>query len=114
MVPGLRCYTHHVTVDHGNLSIHSEHQGHAHLQVGNGSGLRIANIGSSSLRTSSSSLKLHNVLHVPHITKNLLSISQLTKDNNVCCEFHVDDFFIKDRGKTKGGLHRLPVERSTK
>ncbi|GAU51364.1 hypothetical protein TSUD_383580 [Trifolium subterraneum] len=49
------------------------------------------------------------------ITKNLLSISKLTADNNIFVEFDVDCCFVKDkltgkvllRGKLKDGLYQL-------
>jgi hypothetical protein len=39
---------------------------------------------------------LRYVLHVPQITKNLLSIQKFTSDNNVYVEFHPSCFFVKD------------------
>lgn len=74
------------------------------VQVRNGSGLKIARIGSSTLTTPSSSLKINEILHVPRITKNLLSISKLTKDNDVYCEFHAHDVFLL-RIDTRGRLY---------
>lgn len=38
-------------------------------------------------------LLLNHVLHVPHVTKNLLSVSQLLTDNKVLVEF-VDNFCL--------------------
>jgi histone deacetylase 1/2 len=85
--------------------------------VGNGAGLHIAHVGHSSIITSADkTLALRNVLHVPHITKNLISIYRLTKDNHVYVEFLPDFFVIKDlatrrtllRGACRGGLYPLP------
>jgi len=47
-------------------------------------------------------LNLHDVLYVPKITKNLLSISKLTVDNNILIEFDENCCFVKDKliGKT--------------
>jgi len=42
------------------------------------------------------SFVLKNLLHVPDITKNLLSVSQFTANNKVLLEFHPDSYFIKD------------------
>lgn len=55
------------------------------------------------------------MLYVPDITKNLLSISKLTHDNNIIIEFDVDCCFVKDkmtrkahlRGKLTNGLYQL-------
>jgi GAG-pre-integrase domain len=59
---------------------------------------------------------LNDVLHVPHITKNLISISKLTKDNDVILDFHPLFYIVKDH-RTKqpflqaaqiNGLYQLP------
>ena len=60
-------------------------------------------------------LSLPNVLHVPKMTKNLISVSQLTNENNVIAEFHSTFCLIKDkdtglvlfRGVLKDGLYQL-------
>lgn len=51
---------------------------------------------------------------VPKIKKNLLSISQLTRDNDCSIEFFANQFVIKDqqgqmlaKGYEKGGLYAL-------
>ena len=53
------------------------------LLVGNGERLKILAPGITKLNN----LNLHNVLYVPKITKNLLSVSKLTADNNALVEF---------------------------
>lgn len=60
--------------------------------MGNGKGLTISHTGNSFLPSSSlhKHLHLNNVLHVPSITENLISVSKLTKDINVYLEFHLD------------------------
>ena len=40
---------------------------------------------------------MHNLLHVPEITKNLLGVSKFCSDNNVCFEFHSDVCIVKDK-----------------
>lgn len=40
---------------------------------------------------------LENVLYVPHITKNLLSISKLITDNDLIVESCNDSCIIKDK-----------------
>jgi hypothetical protein len=47
------------------------------------------------------SLLLTNVLHVPSISKLLISISKLTSYNNAYVEFHHDYCLIKDRANHK-------------
>lgn len=78
----------HVTKDLYNLSLRSYYKGKDRLTVGNGQALSISSIGSSTVHTSSGSFKLNNVLHVPHISSNRLSVHQFSKDNN--CVFIFD------------------------
>jgi hypothetical protein len=109
--------THLITSDLSNLNIHSEeYTGPDQVHVGNGQGLPITHLGSSSLSYPSSSFHLKNVFHVPQITKNLLSISKFTSDNGVYFEFHPNFFCVKDpasgnillKGKHEHGLYSLP------
>lgn len=89
------------------------------VHVGNGTGLKVHHIGSSVLQpsdTASSSHKflLTNLLHVPQITKNLISVT-FAKDNIVFFEFHPFYCFAKDiktgqvllEGKVSDGLPAL-------
>lgn len=107
--------THHATPALSTLSHHTDYHGSDQLRVGNGNGLPISNIGKTTLHTPSSSFHLFNVLHVPSLTKSLLSVSQFSKDNRVYFEFHPSHFFIKDqvtqkillRGETESGLYKL-------
>ena len=58
---------------------------------------------------------MHNVLYVPEITKNLLSVSKLTADNNALVEFDANYCYVKDkligkilqRRKLRDGLYQL-------
>jgi hypothetical protein len=67
------------------------------IQVANGAGLSISHIGHSIL--AGSSLKLQNILHVPHISKHLLSVYRLVSDNDVFVEFHRHFFCVKTRSR---------------
>lgn len=75
--------------------------------------------GSSYLHTPHATFLLRNILHVPQITKNLLSVQQFASDNNVFFEFHPDICFVKDlqSGKTllqgwnRSGLYQLELGR---
>ena len=80
--------THHLTADIANLAAHSEYQGPDRVRMGNGTGLPIRATGASLLCSPISSFVLKNLLHVPNITKNLLSVSQFTADNKILLEFH--------------------------
>ena len=85
------------------------------VYVGNGSGLPISSSGSSHISTSIKPLLLKDVLHVPGITKNLLSIHKLTNDNNIYFEFHANFCLMKDKktnqillqGTIKDGLYHF-------
>jgi gag-polypeptide of LTR copia-type len=89
--------THHVTADINNLSSFLPYTGTDKLQVGNGMTLSICNIGNCFLSSTNRFLKLSNVLHVPTIQKNLISISRFLQDNDVLIEFYSSFCVIKDR-----------------
>ncbi|KAL5839772.1 hypothetical protein ACOSQ4_012380 [Xanthoceras sorbifolium] len=78
-----------VTADMYNLTLSNEYKGNAHLIVGNGEKLPIMHIGNSVVKSTSSStpIYLNQILHVPKVTKNLLS--RLTKDNGTIADFLV-------------------------
>jgi hypothetical protein len=65
--------------------------------MGNGTSFLFSHIGSTLLFISDKPLILTNVLCVPVITKKLLSIHQLIKDNDVLVEFASNSYFIKDK-----------------
>jgi len=81
------------------------------LLVGNGEIFKILASGTTKLNN----LNLHNVLYVTKITKNLLSVSMLTIDNNALVEFYANYCYMKDklagkillRGKLRDGLYQL-------
>lgn len=107
--------THHVTPDLSALSIANEYNGTDGLLVGNDKSLSITHFGNSVLSTNKSPLVLRDVLHVPSITKPLLSVQKLCRDNNYFVEFHPSSCFVKDQttketllsGKSELGLYRL-------
>lgn len=47
------------------------------------------------------SLILQNLLLVPHITKNLMSVSKFTQDNNVFFEFHLKFCVVKSQASSE-------------
>jgi len=109
--------TNHITSQLNNLSLHAPYNGVDKVIVGNGKNLPISNIGVSHVYTQThpkSVLSLPNILHVPSITKNLLSVSQFTRDHNVVAKFNADSCLIKDkssghvllRGQLKDGLYQ--------
>jgi len=92
--------TNHITSSLNNLSLHTPYHGADKVTIGNGKQLPITHISTSSLQTLPQSnyvLHVPNILHVPSMTKNLLSVSQLTREHNVIAEFHSNVCFIKDK-----------------
>ena len=108
--------SHHLTSDLANLSLHAPYNGGEEVQIGNGMGLEIANTGSTLLPSNTRSLHLKNVLHVPTIARNLLSVNKLCTDNNVSVEFYPTMFQVKDlnsgaqviKGRTEDGGYVWP------
>ncbi|KAE8689032.1 hypothetical protein F3Y22_tig00110945pilonHSYRG00286 [Hibiscus syriacus] len=68
------------------------------LVVGNGHSLNICKTGCSKISTSSRALLINDLLHVPSITKNLLSVSKFARDNDVYFKFHAKQCLVKDEG----------------
>jgi histone deacetylase 1/2 len=66
------------------------------ITVGNGHTLPISCRGESILHTPVSNFPLRNVLVVPSLVNNLLSVRQFTKDNNCSIEFDALGFSVKD------------------
>ena len=67
--------THHLTADLANLNVKADkYHGPDQIRIGNGLGLTIKHIGSTHLSTLISSFLLNDVLHVAHITKNLIFV----------------------------------------
>ncbi|CAA7023370.1 unnamed protein product [Microthlaspi erraticum] len=112
--------THHMTSDLQNLALHQPYTGEDNVLIGDGSGLSITHIGSKTVPTPSRSLTLSNILCVPHIHKNLISVYRLCNSNKVSVEFFPAHFQVKDlcsgvpllQGKTNGELYEWPLSTS--
>uniref|UniRef100_A0A803NLP6 Integrase catalytic domain-containing protein n=1 Tax=Cannabis sativa TaxID=3483 RepID=A0A803NLP6_CANSA len=91
--------TTHCTPNGQNLMTPANCEGPDQLYVGNGTGLLVSQMGNSFilLDTCSKPLALNHSLHVPEITKNLLSVSKFEADNNVYFVFYPDFYFVKDQ-----------------
>ena len=107
--------TPHLTNDPDGVDVPTIYSGNEWVMVSNGQSLSISHTGSISTLVPQSSLFLSNVLVVPGIKKKLISISQLTKDNNCCVIFSPSGFTIQDRvirvvlgvNKCENGLYVL-------
>lgn len=84
----------HITSDPSTLDSCEPYSGNDHVVVGNGASLSISHTGKCTLPNN---LRLLDVLVVPHITKNLLSISKLTSDYPVDVLFSNKSFAIQNR-----------------
>ncbi|KAJ9557506.1 hypothetical protein OSB04_012120 [Centaurea solstitialis] len=89
--------SHHVAHDLSNLSLHQPYDGTEEVVIGDGTGLPITHTGSTLITTLLRSLRLSNVLCVPNMQRNIISIYKLCLDNNISIEFSSDYFFFKDR-----------------
>ena len=69
--------------------------------MGNGKSLPIKHIGTTQLSTPTTSFRLNNVLHVPDISNNLLSVHKFTNDTCTLMEFHLSLFRVKDLAKRR-------------
>ena len=69
------------------------------MQIGNGQGMKIKQVGHFVLHSlaSNTSFHLHNLMHIPEIKKNLVSVSKFAKDNNVFFEFHPNVCLVKSQ-----------------
>ncbi|KAA8546621.1 hypothetical protein F0562_002640 [Nyssa sinensis] len=89
--------TDHMTASTGNLQSVTPYTKFDGVMVGNGHILPITHIGTATLSSGSSSIKLNDVLVVPDIQKDLLSVSKLTSDYPLIFEFNGPGFVLKDR-----------------
>ncbi|CAA0824470.1 Unknown protein, partial [Striga hermonthica] len=103
-----------------NLNMGSEYSGSNRLQMGNGGEISINHIGNSFLKSpqNSKTFLLRNLLHVPSITKNLLSVSSFSLTtmyslNPSYCL--VKDQTTKDillKGNVRDGLYHFSLQRT--
>ena len=96
--------TNHLTQSLSNLSPRVDYNGGNHIYAANGSGLPILHYGSLHFNSSfipSKTLVLENLLHVPSITKNLISVFQFAKNNKVFFEFHPVVCYVKNHGTSQ-------------
>ncbi|KAL4557404.1 hypothetical protein LXL04_035581 [Taraxacum kok-saghyz] len=73
----------HVTSNQNTLHSVSEYGGPDEIVLGDGTGLPISHIGNAHINTPHKPLVLSNVLYVPRLHRNLVSVSQLCDTNSV-------------------------------
>ena len=113
--------TSHITNDISNINSPTPYTGEDKVYIGDGKGLSISHVGSSTFRTPTTAFKLNNVLHVPHMKHNLLSAFQFLRDNYCSLTLDSDGSVVKDRstgkmllrGSVKDGFYPLQSTTTT-
>ncbi|GJZ06535.1 retrotransposon protein, putative, ty1-copia subclass [Tanacetum coccineum] len=107
----------HVTPDLEAMDNPEAYYGDDALHVGNDKGLPILHIGSSKVYSPQKTFSLKNILHVPELSHNLLSVQKFCHDNDFFFEFHTSYFVVKDEsthptlltGPNKHGLYTITL-----
>ncbi|GKA14952.1 ribonuclease H-like domain-containing protein [Tanacetum coccineum] len=86
----------HLADNIGILTSFSNSSMYLSVFVGNGHSTPVTHTGHSFLHTSSKPLHLNHILVTPNIIKNLISVHQFTRDNDVSVGFDAYGFSIKD------------------
>ena len=86
----------HITANINNLNQPAPFKGPKQVSVDNGQNLPIQNIGNSNLYTKLSQFRLRNILPVPRIASNLLSVHKLCIHNNCSCYFDSNKLLVQD------------------
>lgn len=88
--------THHVTSNINNLNLRNkEYKSKQNLIVGNGNSIYITHIGHTILQGTKKTY-VNNLSRVLNIKKNMISVSQYARDNDVYFEFYPNHCLIKD------------------
>ena len=82
-----------MTSDLSPLTVHELYTASDNVIIGDGSGISISNIDSFSLTSLLTALLFSNVLHIPAMSTNLISVSTLCVDNPINILFF--DFFFQ-------------------
>lgn len=89
--------THHITNNLSNMHLYQPYHSNDQVMVGNGANLPIQNSVKGILPTPFHSCCLNQVLHVPTLTTNLVSVQKFTKDNNCTITFDDSSFLVQDK-----------------
>ncbi|PKU65158.1 Retrovirus-related Pol polyprotein from transposon TNT 1-94 [Dendrobium catenatum] len=109
----------HMTNNQDNMTQSSNYNGSDQVIVGDGRAIPIAHSGAGILPTPERKLQLSNLLHLPDISHNLISISNLVKDNNISISFDPNGYHVKDlqthrvllRGPCRAGLYPIKIKK---
>ncbi|KAM1351258.1 hypothetical protein ACFX13_005197 [Malus domestica] len=105
--------SHHVTSDSKNIPDSTTYDGPDQIVIGNRTGLSITHVGSTSLSSSSTTpFHLNDVMCVPSISRNIISIAKFNRQNATSIEFFPDSFLVKDLN-TGAALLRGPNKNDT-
>jgi len=68
-----------------NFSFKASYTGNEYVKLGNGAGMKILHIGHAKchLPHTNTHFMLNQLLYVPKINKNLISVSKFARDNNI-------------------------------
>uniref|UniRef100_A0A2N9J9M1 Integrase catalytic domain-containing protein n=1 Tax=Fagus sylvatica TaxID=28930 RepID=A0A2N9J9M1_FAGSY len=105
----------HISASSQNLHPQAPYLGQDQVSVGNGQQVPIQSIGNSQLHTKFHKFQLRNVLHVPRIASNLLSVHKLCLHNNCSCHFDANKLLIQDlptgrvlyKGLSRNGVYPI-------
>jgi len=97
------CFT--LTPIEGNFLSKSTYTGTDKVRVADGSLLPIKHVGWMNIPRVTKPLVLNNVLHVPTLKHNLLTVKQLYQDNNCIVVFDNSSVCVKDKISGKVLLH---------
>ncbi|KAE8683492.1 hypothetical protein F3Y22_tig00111207pilonHSYRG00167 [Hibiscus syriacus] len=108
--------THHVTPYTSVVTRKTGCSGPGTLVVGDGALLPVNLVGSTFMKSASRVLLVNDLLHVPGITQNFLSVSKFARDNNVVLEFYAQGCCVRDavngevilQGRMEEGLYVFP------
>lgn len=77
-----------MTANNENVTHSPEYRGMEKVTIGNGNKVNITHVvGQSFLASHTGLMNLENILCVPNMTKNLVSVSQLSRDNDIYLNF---------------------------
>lgn len=88
--------SHHIAQDQQQLTLTNSYPEADRVIIGDGIGLKITHTGNSVINTSVKPLHLKQVLCVPKIQSNLLSVSKLCQSNCCSVKFFPNHFVVKD------------------